>query len=375
MSGGGDEPLTLDELGRMSPDVLTGIGPKRLEALAGVEIENMLDLLTRYPRRYLDRSRKARLEDLAEGEEATVLVEVERVYSRRTRGGKSLVSVDVSDGSGRVRCTFFNQPWRERQLPAGSEVVLFGKIERYQGRRVMNSPLVDFAGDQTGRIVALYPQSEKARIASADYAGWIKEILRRSEDRGFADPVPEDLRNRFDLTDRGRAFRNIHRPETMTVKEEARRRLVFDELLRVQLALVLRKRALEASTAGIEHRIRSGAEPGALVGAFHDRLQFELTSAQRRAIDEINEDLAGPHPMHRLLQGDVGSGKTVVALSALLVAVEGGHQGAFMAPTEVLAEQHYGSIRDLLTDLTVPDDSTLLGERALRLERLTSSKR
>ena len=160
---------------------------------------------------------------------------------------------------------------------------------------------------------------------------------------------------------------DIHLPEEMDDVYKARRRLVFDELFRVQVALVRRKLELERTTPGIVHDLG-----GRLVHAFHERLPYPLTGAQERVIAEIEADLGRTFPMHRLLQGDVGSGKTVVAVSALLVAVQGGHQGALMAPTEVLAEQHHLGLRDLLADLTVPDDSTLMGERPLRLELLTN---
>src|SRR5690606_23047084 len=161
---------------------------------------------------------------------------------------------------------------------------------------------------------------------------------------------------RLGLIGRQEALRSIHAPETMREKEAARRRLAFDELLRVQLVLVLRKRELERSSRGIEHAVH-----GELVQRFHDALPYPLTAAQARAIGEIEADLASANPMHRLLQGDVGAGKTVVAVSTLLNAVQGGHQGALMAPTEVLAEQHATGVRLLLGDLKVPDPGNLFG--------------
>ena len=165
------------------------------------------------------------------------------------------------------------------------------------------------------------------------------------------------------------ALNGIHRPATMGESSQARRRLMFDELLRVQVELVRRKRWLERHTAGLSH-----ATGGELVDRFLSRLPFPLTGAQRRVIDEIADDLAMPHPMHRLMQGDVGAGKTVVALCALLTAVQGGFQGALMAPTEVLAEQHYDTMVSLLGDLSVPDESRLGGERPLRVELLSGSR-
>jgi ATP-dependent DNA helicase RecG len=153
----------------------------------------------------------------------------------------------------------------------------------------------------------------------------------------------------------------------MATSQMARRRLAFDELLRLQMVLVMTKRAVERESQGIRHRI-----DGELVAQFRDRLPFPLTAAQERAIAEIQSDLAGPHPMHRLLQGDVGSGKTIVAVATLLTGVQGGYQGALMAPTEVLAEQHHLGIRALLDGLTVADDRTLMGERPLSVELLTN---
>jgi ATP-dependent DNA helicase RecG len=351
---------------------LNGVGPKSAEALAKVDGITVLDLLTYYPRRYLDRTREARIRDMQVGDEATLLAEVINVGSRTTRNRKRMVLVDVSDGDSRLRISFFNQPWRERQLTPGTEVVLFGKLEVFNGRRQMTNPVVDLVGDKTGRIIPVYPQSEKAGVQSWDVGRWMGEVLRRAGQ--FSEPVPAGVLARWDLVDRTTAFRGIHTPESMHAMTEARRRLVFDELLRVQLRLVTRKRELEETTAGIGHDVG-----GSLVARFHERLPFGLTRAQRRAIGEIEADLAGPHPMHRLLQGDVGAGKTVVAVSALLVAVQGGHQGAFMAPTEVLAEQHFGGVRDLLDGFTVvdtSDDDNLFAsgglERSLRIDLLTN---
>jgi ATP-dependent DNA helicase RecG len=162
-------------------------------------------------------------------------------------------------------------------------------------------------------------------------------------------------------------MRSIHLPETMGEKEVARRRLAFDELLRVQLVLVLRKRAIERDSIGLRHQVG-----GELAQRFHGALGFPLTGAQGRAIAEIEADLAGPHPMHRLLQGDVGAGKTVVAVTALLAAVQGKHQGALMAPTEVLAEQHATGVRRLLDGVTVPDAGNLFGDRPLNVALLTN---
>ncbi|MEZ5180034.1 MAG: ATP-dependent DNA helicase RecG [Acidimicrobiales bacterium] len=371
-------PITLAELHRLPLTRIAALAskPKKVAGLAELGIETVLDLLTTYPRTYIDRSRQEHIRDLLVGDQAMVIGEVVRISARRTRGRppKTLVTAEVSDGTGYLRVTFFNQGWRERQLPVGTEAVFFGKVDVFQGRKQLANPVVDLIGDRTGRIVPLYAQSEKHKITTWDLASWVEAALHKCGPRGLADPLPDAYLDRFDFVDRAAALTGIHAPSSMDEIGQARRRLVFDELLRVQLALVQRKRALERTAKGIVHDTS-----GVLIGRFLDALAFPLTGAQRRVIDEIVGDLGRPHPMHRLLQGDVGAGKTLVAVAALLTAIEGGHQGALMAPTEVLAEQHFLGIRDLLADLRVPGDAeegTLLAgmalDRPVRVELLTN---
>jgi ATP-dependent DNA helicase RecG len=359
------EGKTLGELAAIEVSRLKQVGEKREKALAEMGITNVLDLLTHYPRRYIDRTNQTPISALKVGEEGMVLATVKRVQSRRTKSRMAMVEVDVFDGSSYLHCVFFNQPWRAKQLTAGTEAVFFGKTDVFKGRRQMTNPVVDLIGDRTGRIVPVYPQSGKAGLSTWELAGFIEEALVRA--RRVVDPLPEEWRDRLDVPDRTWAFNQIHNPESMAAKEHARRRLVVDELLRLQLALVMRKRAVERESKGIRHVV-----DGELVRRFHAGLPFPLTGAQQRAIREIAEDLAGVYPMHRLLQGDVGSGKTLVAVTALLMAVQGGFQGAFMAPTEVLAEQHGLSVRHVLGGLNVPDEATLTGDRPLRVELITN---
>ncbi|HEY6534085.1 MAG TPA: ATP-dependent DNA helicase RecG [Acidimicrobiales bacterium] len=365
----------LAQLAELPVTELKGVGTAKAGALGKLGVTTVLDLLTYYPRRYLDRTNQARLGDLEVGEEATVLVTVVRTTSRRTRNGRSLVTSQVTDGSARLEVSFFNQPFRERQLTTGADVILFGRLELFQGKRRMTNPVVDLVGDRTGRIVPVYPQSEKAGVMSWDVARFAEEVLQRAGE--FAEPLDEALLDRLDLVDRTTAFHGIHLPESMREAAAARRRLAFDELLRVQLELVRRKRELERTAVGIAHEVGDGSG-GPLVERFHAALPYELTGAQRKVIGEITTDLAKGHPMHRLLQGDVGAGKTVVAVSALLVAVQGARQGALMAPTEVLAEQHHLGINALLDGFTVPDtdEGNLFGgaglDRPLRVVLLTN---
>ncbi|MEK7423884.1 MAG: ATP-dependent DNA helicase RecG [Actinomycetota bacterium] len=363
----GGAPLTLRELDAIGVDRLRGVGDKKLAALDELGIESVYDLLSFYPRRWVDRSNEARVSDLEPGKEALVLVAVRSVAKRITKNRKTMVTAVVGDTSGRLSVVFFNQPWRERQLYEGLNISLFGKADVYRGGFQMTNPIVDLIGDRTGRIVPIYPQSEKVALTTWEIAGFVENALERCAARGIADPVPWVVRQRLGLLDRTDAMRLIHLPETAADQARARRRLAFDELLRVQTMLVMRKRAIERESKGIRHTI-----DGELVGRLRAAVPYELTGAQRRVIEEIEGDLAGVHPMHRLLQGDVGSGKTLVAVSAMLTSVQGGHQAALMAPTEVLAEQHAAGVRRLLADVTVPDPGNLFGDRPLRVELLTN---
>ncbi|CAN5790132.1 ATP-dependent DNA helicase RecG [soil metagenome] len=365
-----DGRLTFGELDSLDVDRLAGVGAKKRAALGSVGINTVLDMVMTYPRRWVDRTNEARISDLTTGEEALVLVSVRSVSRRTTRNRRTVVDMVVGDGSGRMHVVFFNQPWRQRQLQEGLTVALFGKADTYRGGLQMTNPVVDLIGDRTGRIVAIYPQSDKAQLTTWEFAGWVENALERCRPRGIADPVPADVLARHRLIGRQDALFGIHGPESMDQQRRCRRRLAFDELLRVQLALVRQKRAVELAGRGVRYVRANEAAP--LVEQFHTTLPYELTGAQRQAFAEIAKDLEQPFPMHRLLQGDVGSGKTVVAVSALLAAVDGGHQGALMVPTEVLAEQHFTTIKALLADLSVPSEATLFPERPLRLELLTN---
>src|SRR5256884_8578116 len=234
----------------------------------------------------------------------------------------------------------------------------------------MTTPIVDIldrVGENTGAIVPVYPQSGKAEVFTWQLRKIVAACLQKTKPRGFAEPLGTELLEERELVDRTRAYRGIHRPEAHDDHRRAAERLKFDEFVRMQVGLVARKRALAEEQTGIRHAV-----DGRLVESFHGALPFALTGDQRQAIDEIERDLASAAPMHRLLQGDVGSGKTVVALSALLVAVQGGYQGAFMAPTEVLAEQHHLSATEMLAELAVPSDGGLVAERPVRVELLTN---
>ena len=358
----------LRELAELPVTKLNGVGPERAKVLAQIDIGSIFDLLTHYPRRYLDKTKQSSIRDARIDEQLWIFGRVVSSATVPGRGrGKARTELRISDGSGYLRITFFNQPWRARQFPEGSEAMFFGKVTDYRGQKQLANPEVDLLDEEDRlQITPIYPQSDKLRLYSKDFRGWEAESLRRAGD--LVEPLPGWVLDQHDFVDRTGAFRGIHVPESAREHEEARRRLVFDELLRIQLTLVMRKRKIEATSQGIEHDTT-----GELVDRFLARLPFELTGDQRRVIDEITTDLARGVPMHRLLQGDVGAGKTVVAIATLLTAVQGGHQGAFMAPTEVLAEQHAASMRPLLDGISVPDGgASLFDDRPLTVELLTN---
>jgi len=367
---------TLSALRDIEVSRLHGVSERRTAQLAELGVESVLDLLTTYPRRYIDRTRQADVSDLDVGDEAAVLASVLSAHARRARTGRTVVDVVVRDDTGRLKIVFFNQPWRAKQLEAGTEAIFFGKVTEYRGARQMANPVVDVVagvtpGRRTLRILPVYPASAKAGLTSWEIGSFVEEALRRAGD--FADPLPEQWRASLDLWDRTEAFGAIHAPESFEAKDAARRRLVFDELFRLQLALVLRRRAFEVNARALHHDVSprevTGGVADTLMARFLSALPYELTTAQRRALAVIVADMAGPFPMHRLLQGDVGSGKTVVALAALLGAVQSGHQGALMVPTEVLAEQHFAAVRALLGDLEGPGG---MAGGEVRVELLTS---
>ncbi|MEN8233807.1 MAG: ATP-dependent DNA helicase RecG [Actinomycetota bacterium] len=321
-------------------DRVKGIGTVRAKKLAEAGIESVAQLLLHAPRRYMDRSQIFDLSSVPVGEDVTVGGVVRSVDQRRISRGRLMTTAVISDGTSEVRVVWFN-PYLK--LKKGEEIVMSGKAEIFKGHLQMKNPDLDRtpAGDTflTGRVVPIH--SSVGGLTPLNVRRALDNALRRS--RPISEALPDDVIDRHGLVSRDEAISNVHFPETAEDAESARRRLVFDELFRLELALALRKRRQAEQSRGVDHHIG-----GPLVDRFLEGLPFDLTGAQVRAIEEIRSDLGGSHPMHRLLQGEVGSGKTVIALATLLTAVQGGFQGAIMAPTEVLAEQHYLSTADAL---------------------------
>ena len=387
-------PRTLRDLSLRPVSVLKTVSDRKAKQLELWGVESVLDLLMTFPRkgRYIDRTAKSSVSGLDIGAAAAVLAEVKRVRSSggHNRNRRAPVTVVVRDDTGTMEVVFFNQPWRTKQLREGTEAIFWGKVGDYKGTRQMVNPVVDVVAGvdepvvgrqrRTLRILPVYPASAKAGLTSWELGTFIEEALERAGE--FLDPLPGPWLAALDLWDRTAAMRAVHAPESLDVVGPARRRLIFDELFRLQLALVLRRRAFEHNARALRHEVSpreiTGGVSGTLVARFLAALPFELTKAQRQALAVIVADLAGPFPMHRLLQGDVGSGKTVVAVAALLGAVQSGHQGALMVPTEVLAEQHWVAVRQMLGGLDVRVElltSRVKGKaRAKMLEDLASGE-
>ncbi len=357
-----------------------GVGPRLAGILAKLDIFTVRDLIYHFPRRHEDRTRFAKVSSLRHGESATILGTVLAADNVKTRGSLVLTKVALDDGSGIATLTWFNQKYRKDQFLKlkGRQIVAYGTVaEGRWGVEIANpewEPYSEGADPlSSGRVVPVYPLTEglfqnqirKAIKGAIDiYVPLVVEVL------------PEDLRNRLDLMDIGDALRNIHFPESQAALEAARKRLVFEELFLLQLALALRKRGMEMPGHGTQFKM-----PENFREELKQVLPFELTKAQKRVVKEIAADMAKPQCMNRLLQGDVGSGKTAVALAAMLIAVRNGYQAALMAPTEILAEQHYLGITRMLENLGVLEISVDLLKGSLRsrqrqqvIERIASGQ-
>lgn len=321
-------------------------GPPASDVLRdGLEIETVRDLLHHYPRRYIDRSEVASIRDLRVGQQATVIAKVKRVDKRQTRHRRSMVTVQLWDGTGYLEMTFFNQPWTAGLYREGMELAVSAKIGRY-GRtlQAQNQEVEVLRGEgvdtvHTGRITPVHPATDGITTRT------IRELVYRAllDLPQMSDPVPSAIVEEEGLLSFDAALRGIHFPGSQDELEAARERLKFDELFTLELGVAFRKARVEADTTGVAHDAA-----GRLVKRLGAVLPYELTSAQQRAIGEVDGAMGRSRPMNVLLQGDVGAGKTVVALHAALVAIQSGHQAAVMAPTEVLAGQHFRSMEALL---------------------------
>ncbi len=343
------------KMSTMGTPLRSVVGEKTAKALSShLDLDTVGDLMYHFPRRYDERGEHTDIRGLELGEQATVLAQVLRTGVRpmRNRRGQMLEATVGDDNGGVLTLTFFNQAWRERDLRPGRWGLFAGKVTEFRGKRQLNSPDYVLLGDDrtgeaaaeeieefAGALIPVYPSA--AAVPTWVIARCVRVALDTLQPP--PDPLPATVRAGASLIGLGVALRQIHRPESRELLYAARKRLKWDEAFAVQATLVQRKLRAASSPA----TPRPG-RPDGLLAAFDAGLPYELTRGQRTVGDEIARDLATPHPMHRLLQGEVGSGKTLCALRAMLQVVDSGGQAAILAPTEVLAGQHLRSIADLL---------------------------
>lgn len=333
-----------------SAQYVKGVGPKRYEMLKRLGAKTIEDMLFLFPRRYEDRSNLKPLAKVVAGNVETVQGEVLKMGVFKAKNGKIIFQLEISDGTGMLKATWLNQPYMRNYFKVGDKLILHGRVERWGGLTMLFSEYEIMAEGEDealhmNRIVPIYPLTKdlaqrtmRAIMKNAvdEYAEYFQEIL------------PDDIRRRNNLLAAKKALRNIHFPDDMEIIPLARRRFIYEELFVFQVAIAMRKWRLKMEPRGIVHKTE-----GPLVDEFLRSLPFKLTEAQLRAIEEIKRDMGAKRVMSRLLQGDVGSGKTVVAAYAILLALQGGYQAALMAPTEVLAEQHAKTLSALYRPLGV----------------------
>jgi len=328
---------------------LRGVGARRAADLAAMGIARVGDLLYHLPRRYEDRRALRPISALEHGRVQTVKGIVSGITEARPRRGLTITKVIVTDGLGLASLVYFNQPYVRKRFRKGAQIIASGKVERRYGEvQLLNPEWEPFDNRDrlhAGRVVPIYPLSGSLTQRT------VRALARQAVDRyvgKVSDPLPEAVRRRRDLMPLSSALSAVHFPESLEEAERARRRLAYDELFALQLGLALMHRRNREELQGVRHQ-----PDGELTRRLRSSLPFELTGAQQRVSREIARDMEDERPMNRLLQGDVGSGKTIVAAFAIAKAVESGGQAALMAPTEILASQHDLELSSILEPLGV----------------------
>ena len=332
---------------------LKGVGPKRAELLAKLGLLTARDVLYHVPHRYEDASTVTRIKALEPGMEATIVGRVVSKGVLPTRRGLRIFQAVVRDSTGLIECSWPGQPFLDRTIQRGDLLILSGSVRFFHGRQFQPKEYTvlaregEDAAEESGTIFPVYPATEGLthRQVRTLVAENLDDLLRQARDE---DLLPNELRERAGVAPLAQALEWMHRPSSLAEAEQGRRRLAFEEMFFLQLL-----HAQAHHRAAQEHPGIAFKRKDTLVKPFHKSLPFPLTDAQKRVLKEIGEDMASPRRMNRLLQGDVGSGKTVVALYSMLRAVENGHQAALMVPTEILAEQHARTLQKLLDGLPV----------------------
>ncbi|MBL8103142.1 MAG: ATP-dependent DNA helicase RecG [Anaerolineales bacterium] len=337
--------------------VLQGVGPRNAEALEKLGLQTLGDMLYYFPRRYEDYSQLKPIQSLMYNDVVTVLGTVQSVHSRPIRGGKSsVIEVIIGDGTGSLRISYFNQPWLSNRFKEGEAISVSGKIDQYLGRLVMNSPdwePVEVENLHTNRIVPIYSLTE--RITQKWLRNQMNSVITYWAP-AVVDALPETIRRAAQLVSLGEALTQVHFPDSQARLQLARERLGFDEIFYLQMGVLRQKRDWKS----VDGRRFSVSDEW--LGTRLSALPFTLTSAQQTSLDDIRKDLDSGKPMNRLVQGDVGSGKTVVAALGASIVVSGGAQAAIMAPTSILAEQHYRNFIKLLAG-----DGGIMSQSEIRL--------
>jgi ATP-dependent DNA helicase RecG len=324
------------------------INSTQASKFARLGVKTVRDILYFFPRRHIDYSRRKLISQLEIGPEQTIVANVWEATAKYTANGRKATEAVVGDESGNIRVIWFNQPYLAKKLPTNSRVVISGRVGLFRNKKVFESPEWEPLESEdlihTGRLVPVYP------LTAGLFPRQVRKLVKESLDRWLPelpDFLPEELVQRAGLLPLQDAIWQAHFPDSESAKDRARRRLAFDELFLIQLGVLSKKRNWQEGQAG-----NAFDTDDRFLGPFFNSLPYKLTAAQRRAFAEIQSDLAKPRPMSRLLQGEVGSGKTVVATAAMLLAAANGYQATLMAPTEILAEQHFDSICTLLERAT-----------------------
>jgi len=351
-------PATMTTVGLYAPlTVLNGIGPKNAQLFEALNLFTLEDLLYYFPRRYDDYSQLKTINRLQFGEELTVVGTIQSIASRAIRGGQTQITEAIlSDGTGALRLTWFNQPWLANRIPSATQIVVSGKIDMYLGRLVMNNPDWEFMEQEhlhTNRIVPVYPLS--GRITQRTLRKMMHQTVSFWAPR-LKDYMPDAIKQSTGLPGLAAALMQVHFPDSLEKLNAARNRLAFDEIFFLQLGVLSQKRNWQSATATIFE------VPDDWLSEQIECLPFALTQAQQKVLTEMRKDLASGQPMNRLLQGDVGSGKTVIAALAIAIVTRQDSQAALMAPTSILAEQHYRSLQPMLVNdsLLKPGEIRLL---------------